>query len=119
MDLECQTCLDFNNGVDIGDQYVLNTFHCTTSVLFPINPILISTNSFSFSLFSSSHCRIDKCLNLNGQLSGGCTFFFDGWSDNLLLSKTPLLNTDFLLYNNSPLAQWTVLYAQVYIYILE
>jgi endonuclease/exonuclease/phosphatase family metal-dependent hydrolase len=30
----------------------------------------------------------------------------------LLLSRTPLANTDFLLYTDSPLAQWTVLYAQ-------
>jgi len=54
--------------------------------------------------------RLDDCVD--EQLSGGCTFFFDGWSDNLLLSKTPLLNTEFRMYTNSPLAQWTVLYAQ-------
>jgi endonuclease/exonuclease/phosphatase family metal-dependent hydrolase len=55
--------------------------------------------------------RFEECAAK--QLSGNCTFLFDGWSDNLLLSKTPFLQTDFLLYTDSPLAQWTVLYAQV------
>jgi len=55
--------------------------------------------------------RFNECLTI--QESGNCTYLFGGWSDNLMLSKTPLLGTSFLLYHDSPLAEWTVLYAQV------
>jgi endonuclease/exonuclease/phosphatase family metal-dependent hydrolase len=67
-------------------------------------------NCFHLDDIDNIESAFERCTD--AQLSGNCTFLFDGWSDNLLLSKTPLANVDFLLYHDSPLAQWTVLYAQ-------
>lgn len=59
---------------------------------------------------------IEECVvqdDFENENTKNCRFLFDGWSDNLLLSKIPFEETDYLLYENNTVVAWTALYGKL------
>jgi len=95
----------------------INTTACIASACSAQFGALSSSCQSCIGLISSVpiNTSLVDCLNVNGTEvnSVDCVYLFGGYSDTLILSKTPFVYTDYLLYSNSPMTADTALLAKI------